>query len=63
MAEELTIDIDDDARSRHQKQSTHSSRSRSEYEIISTAKEVLAADGKGQLEEVALYLEELKVSE
>ncbi len=33
------------------------------YEIISTAKELLAAEGKDQVEEVALYLEELKVCE
>ncbi len=57
----LTIDVDRAASS-----TTHdagSGISISGYEIISTAQELLAADGKDKVEEVAMYLEELRVRE
>ncbi len=70
MSEDLTVDVDSVtdvdvvAPTYRQREATDGSdQSFCGYEIISTAKELLAADGKDKVEEVALYLEELRVRE
>ncbi len=65
MSEDLVVVVADDGAARTSKLEDRCDESQNcaGYEIISTAKELLAAEGKGEVEEVALYLEELRVSE